>query len=137
MNLWTRRKPKRLVKTKKRRPSLSRLLLLDTIVALYIYSLSQIGMKTNTYYIWMRIYNVLSLMRKKMYSYLYLYHVFKNPAVIIEKKFDKSGKFFFYDQTIVLQLHIFLTLMLSWLAHGQTKYNVFGYVHNSTSRWCF
>ena len=59
----------------------------------------------------MRIYNVLSLMRKKMYSYLYLHHAFQNPAVMIEKKFDKLGKFFFYNQTIVL--HIFLTLMLS------------------------
>ena len=49
----------------------------------------------------MRIYNVLSLMRKKMYSYLYLHHVFQNPAVMIEKKFDKLGKFGNILQTLV------------------------------------
>ena len=134
MNLWTRRKPKRLVKTKKRRPSLSRLLLLDTSSSVYLFSLSD--WNENKYLLYMNE-NIQCTKsdEKRIYSYLYLNHAFQNPAVMIEKKFDKSGKFFFYNQTIVL--HIFLTLMLSWLAHGQTKYNVFGYVHNSTSRWCF
>ena len=135
MNLWTRRKPKRLVKTKKRRPSLSRLLLLDTSSSVYLFSLRLEWKQIPTIYEWEYTMYYVWWEKKCTVTYLYLHHVFQNPAVMIEKKFDKSGKSFFYNQTIVL--HIFLTLMLSWLAHGQTKYNVFGYVHNLTSRWCF
>ena len=51
---------------------------------------------------------------KRMYSYLYLN---QNPAVMIEKKFDKSGKFFFNNKTIVLGtyiLNIDAVLIASW-----------------------